>query len=208
MSTVSTSTRTTTTSLPPAPPPKRADARRNYERLLATAREVFAEEGADASLEEIARRAGVGIGTLYRHFPTRQALLEAVFQDEFEALRAEAAALLAAPDPGEALAGWLRAQLAHAAAYRGLSGSVMIAMLDEGTELSAALRAMHEAGADLLSHAQRAGAVRPDLDVSTLLKLVCAVGVATEQAPNAAEQGERLLGIVLDGLRVQPPAGR
>src|SRR3954452_2753784 len=89
--------------------PMRADARRNVERLLAVAKETFAERGADAPLEEIARRAGVGIGTLYRHFPTREALLEALLRDSFEPLRAEADRLLTSPSPGDALDAWLRA---------------------------------------------------------------------------------------------------
>src|SRR5215472_11381674 len=90
--------------------PMRADAQRNYARLLSAAMAAFTEHGADdTSLEEIARRAGVGIGTLYRHFPTRQALLEAVYRDQVEALRARADDLTGSDDPGEALAAWLRA---------------------------------------------------------------------------------------------------
>src|SRR6266852_1321868 len=86
----------------------RADAQRNYTRLLDAATAAFLEHGADdVSLEEIARRAGVGIGTLYRHFPTRQALLEAVYRDQAEALHARALELLSSPSPGEALATWL-----------------------------------------------------------------------------------------------------
>src|SRR5215472_6078720 len=92
------------------PRPMRADAQRNYARLLSAAMAAFTEHGADdTSLEEIARRAGVGIGTLYRHFPTRQALLEAVYRDQVEALRARADDLTGSDDPGEALAAWLRA---------------------------------------------------------------------------------------------------
>ena len=88
-------------------PPKRADARRNYEKLIEAARAAFADSGSQASLEEIARRAGVGIGTLYRHFPTRQALLEAVYVDEVEALSRSADELADLP-PWDALAEWLR----------------------------------------------------------------------------------------------------
>src|SRR6266702_4679594 len=90
--------------------PMRADARRNYQALLSAANAAFIEQGADdASLEEIARRAGVGIGTLYRHFPTRQALLEAVYRDQVEVMSARAEELLADAPPGEALVAWLRA---------------------------------------------------------------------------------------------------
>src|SRR5580692_8989983 len=98
---------TSTDMIPEAAPgpsrPLRADARRNYEKLLAAGRAAFTEEGSSASLEEIARRAGVGIGTLYRHFPTRQALLEAVYRDQVEAMRSRADELLAGGDPSDAL---------------------------------------------------------------------------------------------------------
>ena len=194
-----------TGTLAPPPPPMRADARRNYERLLRAADAAFVEHGAEASLEEIARRAGVGIGTLYRHFPTRQALLEAVFRDEFEAMRAEGDALLASASPGEALARWLRVVLDHTAAYRGLSASVMTAMRDERTELSASMKAVHAAGAALFERAQQAGAVRSDLDIAAVFNLVCAIGVATEQAPDGAAQADRLLSVVMDGLRHHAP---
>src|SRR5216683_1164509 len=97
----------------------RADARRNYERLLSAAAAAFATRGADdVSLEEIARRAGVGIGTLYRHFPTRQALLEAVYRDQVEALRARADELAEAESPGDALAEWLRAMVKFSSTKR------------------------------------------------------------------------------------------
>src|SRR5450432_1475305 len=90
--------------------PLRADAQRNQQRLVSAAMAAFTEHGADdASLEEIARRAGLGIGTLYRHFPTRQALLEAVYQDQIEALRVRADQLLESDSPADALASWLRA---------------------------------------------------------------------------------------------------
>src|SRR5215469_11182277 len=93
-------------------PPKRADARRNYDRLLAAATAAFAEYGADdVSLEEIARRAGAGIGTLYRHFPARGALLEAVYKDQVDGLDAVGAKLMTAESPSEALGEWLRAFL-------------------------------------------------------------------------------------------------
>ncbi len=101
--------------------PMRADARRNYERLVATATAAFAERGAEASLDDIARRAGVGSGTLYRHFPTRQALLEAVYRDQVEELCSQARELLASPSPGDAFATWLRAMASYMTTKRGLS---------------------------------------------------------------------------------------
>src|SRR5476651_696805 len=105
-------------------PPKRADARRNYEQLIEAARGVFAEAGSNASLEEIARRAGVGIGTLYRHFPTRQALLEAVYVDEVEAMARAAADLTELP-PWDALSQWLHQYVRFAATKRALNEALM-----------------------------------------------------------------------------------
>src|SRR6266702_3437058 len=106
------------------PRPMRADAQRNNARLLTAAATVFTEHGADdASLEEIARRAGVGIGTLYRHFPTRQALLEAVYRDQVEALRARAEELREAESPGDAFAEWLRATVEFGSTKRSLTRS-------------------------------------------------------------------------------------
>ena len=134
---------------------QRSDARRNSERVLDAARAVFAEDGPEACLEEIARRAEVGIGTLYRHYPTRQALLEAVFRDDVESARARADELLRADAPLDALTTWLRDQLAQASACRSLAASVMITMLDGSSDLPSPCEAMREAGAALLARARR-----------------------------------------------------
>src|SRR5882762_8237451 len=104
--------------------PLRADARRNYDLLIRAADLEFTAHGAAASLEEIARRARLGIGTLYRHFPTRDDLIAGLLEDRLQALIAAAARLARDPSPGAALAAWLRALLAHAASYRGLAGTV------------------------------------------------------------------------------------
>src|SRR5689334_18461894 len=146
----------------PAPRRMRADARHNYALLLTAAAAAFAEHGPDAPLDDIARRAGVGIGTLYRHFPTRYALLEAVFLDSIEALGAEAEELLDAPSPGDALATWLRSLLVHNLTQRGLKEALMMAA---GSELASSCKTqMRAAGAALLARAQQAGAVRPDIE--------------------------------------------
>src|SRR5580704_12784974 len=109
----------------PEPRPMRADAQRNYARLLEAASSAFVEHGADdVSLEEIARRAGVGIGTLYRHFPTRQALLEAVYRDQVESLNARAEQLPGEAPPEQALERWLRALMAFATTKKNLSSSL------------------------------------------------------------------------------------
>jgi AcrR family transcriptional regulator len=173
----------------------RADARRNYERLLAAAGAAFAERGADdVSLEEIARRAGVGIGTLYRHFPTRQALLEAVFRDQVDALEARVAELLQSDSPGTALAEWLAALMAFSKAKRSLT----TAMLDSEL-LSACKQILHGATDALLARAQQAGAVRADVRGADVARLTHAVGLAADMGQDPG-QAERMLALVLGGV--------
>lgn len=184
--------------------PLRADAQRNYERIVEEARVAFAAHGPDASLDEIARRAGVGPGTLYRHFPNRLALQDAVLRDGHEALRLLADELLQLPSPGEALTIWLRARLAHAVTGRALGAAVDIAMLRGGSARSAGCAAVNEAAAALLRRAQEAAAVRRDVDGTALLRLVDGIALATERAPNSAAEADRLLRVVIDGLRADP----
>ena len=146
-----------TTDLPARTPgPMRADARRNRDLLLSAALAAFTEHGADdVSLEEIARRAGVGIGTLYRHFPTRQDLLEAVYRDQVEALCARAADLLGEPSPADALATWLRAMIAFSTTKRSLVTS-MLATMDKTSEIfSACSTVIRQAVESLLVRARR-----------------------------------------------------
>jgi AcrR family transcriptional regulator len=199
----------TTTGTPPpsAPPPgpMRADARRNRERLLVAARSAFAENGADAPLDDIARRAGVGIGTLYRHFPTRLDLQEAVFRDQVEALCDGAGELLKSPDPGAALNLWLRNLTGYVATKRGLSAALMAALGKDSELVSSCTAQLKAAGTGLLRRAQQARAVRQEVDIGDLLRLVHAIVLATEQAPPDDGQRDRLLSLVLDGLRVQEP---
>jgi AcrR family transcriptional regulator len=188
-----------------APRPMRADAQRNYERLLSAAAAAFAEHGADdVSLEEIARRAGVGIGTLYRHFPTRQALLEAVYREQVEAVRAAAEEQLRSDAPGEALAAWLRVLVEFSSTKHSLT-TALLATMDKDSELlsscSAVLRGAAEA---LLARAQEAGAVRADVDAKDLIRLVHGVNLAAQYGPADVGQRDRMLGLVLDGLRPQP----
>ncbi len=185
--------------------PMRADARRNYERLLTEARTAFTERGTDASLEEIARRAGVGIGTLYRHFPHRTALMSAIFKDEVEALLARSRELLAAPQPCVALLEWLRAIVTHASTYRGLSRALMAAHGDDGSAMSRCSMPMLAAGSELLDRAQQAGAVRAGVDIADLMQLTNAIALAVEQSPDDPELADRLLTLTLQGLRARPP---
>ncbi|WP_320671183.1 TetR/AcrR family transcriptional regulator [Patulibacter defluvii] len=184
-------------------PPKRADARRNYEKLLAAAREAFADDGPDAKLDDIARRAGLGSGTLYRHFPTRQQLLEAVYIDEVEAMARAADELAARLPPWEALRDWLRDFVRFSATKRALA-TEMLTQVDRDAAVFAASRGtITRAGDALLGRAQEAGAVRPDARFLEVGRLIAAIGTATSEE----DEVERLLELVLDGLRYRPADG-
>ena len=174
---------------------------RNRARIVETASQVFALRGADASLEEIARGAGVGIGTLYRHFPTRDDLVEAVFHDRIDELEALADELLASDAPGDALATWLHAQLDQAATCRGLAAEAMLTMLAH-RDAPSPCESMRQAGAALLARAQAAGEVRDGVDIDDLVRMVQAVTLAAEESDDP-DTAERLFGFVLDGVRVR-----
>jgi AcrR family transcriptional regulator len=177
--------------------PKRADARRNYDKLIAAAREAFTERDRSASLEDIARRAGVGIGTLYRHFPTRADLIEAVYVEEVEALCRSAADLTDAP-PWDALVGWLHRFIGYVATKQALAEE-LFAVADRDAELFKSCRvAFYGAGEPLLRRAQEAGAVRPDVSIDDVVQMVG--GIAKIQATDPAIV-ERILSVALDGLR-------
>src|SRR5882724_9854909 len=140
--------------------PMRADARKNYDKLVAAARATFSEGGTSAPLENVAERAGVGIGTLYRHFPTRQALLEAVYVDEVEAMARAAAELTELP-PWDALSQWLHQYVGFAATKRALTEALLEAAPDSDVLLSCRT-AITGAGTALVERAQRAGVIRAD----------------------------------------------
>lgn len=184
----------------PSPRPMRADARRNHDRLLAEARTAFATHGTDASLEDIARRSGVGIGTLYRHFPHRDALMSAVFEDAVSDLLTRSRELLDAPQPCSALVTWLREIITHAGEYRGLSRALMSASGGDGSALSRCSTPMRSAGDALLVRAQQAGAVRADVSIGDLLQLTNAIALAAEATPDEPELADRLLSLTLRGI--------
>ncbi len=192
----------TDTARQPAPPlPKRADARRNHGKLLAAAREAFAESGTSTSLEEIARRAEVGIGTLYRNFPTRQALLEAVYVEEVEALCRSAADHADRP-PWEALVDWLHRFVGYMATKQALAQE-LLAYVDHDADVFQGCRTqLYAAGEPLLARAQEAGAVRPDANLPEIIQMVG--GIAKIQG-GEPEQIEHILDIALDGLRYRAP---
>jgi AcrR family transcriptional regulator len=187
--------------------PMRADARRNHERLLTAARLAFAAHGTTASLEDIARRADVGIGTLYRHFPNRQALLGAVFEDAVQELLARAREQLDAPQPCTALVIWLRDIITRASEYRGLAKALMTVSYadsrieEDASDLARCCAPIREAGTALLTRAQRAHAVRDDVSIGDLLQLTHAIALAAEETPDDPELADRLLTLTLRGLK-------
>src|SRR5579859_4271525 len=139
------------------PRPMRADAQRNYTRLLDAATAAFLEHGADdVSLEEIARRADVGIGTLYRHFPTRQALLEAVYRDQVEMLSARADELLESGDPADGLVAWLQALMTFSSTKRSLTTAMLATMSKESELMTACSKVIKDSAEALVARAQEA----------------------------------------------------
>jgi AcrR family transcriptional regulator len=168
--------------------------------ILATARAAVAERGGDIVLEEIARDAGVGIGTLYRHFPTRQDLLEAAFLDEALELRQYAEDLQSAPTPLDALIEWLRLQMDFGAHGRSMGAAVMNAKHTEGTEIQIACVTMREAGEVLLRRAQDAGDVRPDVEIVDVIRLMHGIVIANEQAPDQSRVNP-MFDVVIAGIR-------
>jgi AcrR family transcriptional regulator len=178
--------------------PMRADARRSRMKLLEAATAAFAENGADAPLEDIARRAGVGIGTLYRHFPTRLDLQAAVFRSQVQSVCATADDLIVNATPEQAFAGWVRVMAAYLATKRGLSKALIDALGRDSELISGCWKAMHDTAERLLTHAQETGVLRRDVTSNDVLRLVHGITMATEQSP---EDTDRLMALVLDGLR-------
>jgi AcrR family transcriptional regulator len=183
--------------------PKRADAQRNYDKVLAAAREAFAEGGESTSLEEIARRAGVGIGTLYRNFPNRQALLEALYVGEVEQICRLAADLDDAADPWEALSSWFERFVGYIATKQALA-SELFNYLDKDAPLFMSCRKLlFAAGEPLLKRAQESGAVRPDVSIGDVIQMVVGIAKIPTSEPG---QAEHIVRVALDGLRYRPQA--
>jgi AcrR family transcriptional regulator len=179
--------------------PKRADARRNYEALLTAAADAFTENGTAASLEDIARRAEVVIGTLYRHFPTRQALLEAVYIDEVEEMSAKANDL-GALEPWDALVTWLRQFVRYAATKRALADELLNSIDAEAPVFVACRAAITDAGDMLLQRAQASGDARKDTNFTDVGRMVAGIASIKTVDPG---QIDRILDMALDGLRAR-----
>jgi AcrR family transcriptional regulator len=183
----------------------RADAQRNYDRLLEEATQAFMVHGTEVALEDIARHAGVGIGTLYRHFPDRYTLMNAVFEQEVVKINERARELLDAPDPVDALTQWLRSVAVHSTIYRGLAKAIMSA---PDAKMPACKALLRSSGETLLRRAQDAGAVRTDTTIGDLLKLTNAIVLTAENNHDDKGLFGRLMALTVDGLRTREDAGR
>jgi AcrR family transcriptional regulator len=194
-------TDTPSEAVPAAAKPARADARRNRERLIATARERFARDGTDVSLADVAREAGVGVGTVYRHFPTHGDLVEAVYRDEVDRLSARGAELLRDKPPDEALVAWIEAFADFSAAKRGMKDALR-AVVASGSDVPAqARRDIVATLTALLDAGVAAGRVRDDVGPEEAL---AAIGAVWNLPGGDTEQARRVLRIVVDGLLTRP----
>ena len=187
--------------------PLRADAARNREKLLVAATEVFGEHGTEGSLEEIARRAGVGVGTLYRHFPTRACLVEQVYRHSVDEVCAAAPRLLEQLDPFEALSTWVDGFVAYVGRKKGMASALRASMGPESDAVFSDVHARLEGAASLLlGAAQEAGMARTDAEPLDILRSVSGMCMAAA-ASHDPERTKRVLALVLDGLRYGAPAG-
>ncbi|MFC1432564.1 TetR/AcrR family transcriptional regulator [Streptacidiphilus sp. N1-3] len=184
--------------------PLRADARRNRARLLEAAEQVFAEKGIGASTEEIARQAGVGIGTVFRHFPTKEALLKAVFLGRLARLGEEAAALAESQEPGPAFFAFFTHAVDQSSAKSVLVDALEAAGVNVEAAVSEVAGQLDAVIGGLLANAQRVGAVRADIGAEELKALLVGASRAVEQAGVDPGTRARTLAVLLDGLR--PPA--
>ncbi|MGB3307560.1 MAG: helix-turn-helix domain-containing protein [Thermomicrobiales bacterium] len=189
---------------PPSPRPMRADARRNYDRLVAQAHEVFVEQGVGASFEEIARRAGVGPGTLYRHFPTREALLSTVMESAFLAQHAYALELLERKDAAEALEDYARYWIRNTAIYKGLAMEAMKAAIEgDVSSMAASCMAVRADGDRILERAQASGKIRKDIEQKDIWRLLHGVVMAVKDTEIDQATARTMIDVILKGLRTE-----
>jgi AcrR family transcriptional regulator len=177
----------------------RSDGQKNFDAILAVALTAVAEEGANASLRDIARKAGVGLGTLYRHFPTREALLEALLRTNFDALTGRAAELETSVSPADALVSWIRETVILAHRFRGVTTAMMAAIEDPDSALHGSCVAMRAAGARLLARAQDRGRARTDVDGADLFALIAALAWLRDQ-PSHSPRADHILGVIASAL--------
>jgi AcrR family transcriptional regulator len=181
--------------------PMRADARENREKLLRAASEHFTAGGPDVSLEVVARTAGVGIGTLYRHFPTREALVEAVYRNEVDLLCAATETLLAERQPADALAEWMERFVAYAKTKRGLLSALKSVAASQSDLFPTTRERLLAAVGELLDAGIAAGQIRPDVSAEDVLTSMNAVWTIAAEGEQWAEQAVRVLRLLMDGLR-------
>ncbi|MGY0064259.1 TetR/AcrR family transcriptional regulator [Streptomyces sp. LZ34] len=181
----------------------RADARKNHDHLLAVAGAVITEQGAEASMRDIARRAGVGLATLLRHFPTREALLEALLRTSFDELTAKAGTLETSSSTEDALVSWLRDFVACAHNYRGVVALMVTAIEDTQSALHASCVTMRAAGTRLLARAQGEGMARTDIDGTDLFALAGSLAWLGDQ-PSLAPRVDHLFGVVVSAILTNP----
>ena len=193
----------------------RADARKNRDHLLAVAGTAITEQGVDVSLRDIARRADVGLATLLRHFPTREALLDALLRTSFDKLTAHAAELETSSSPEDAHVSWLRDCVAWTTEYRGVTVLMAAAIEDPESALHASCVTLRAAGARLLTRAQADGAARTDIDGTDLFALVAALAWLGDQ-PSLAPRADHLFDVVASAILTsagssdaagEPPSG-
>jgi AcrR family transcriptional regulator len=181
----------------------RADAVRNRQRVLDAAQTAFAEEGLAVPIDEIARRAGVGAGTVYRHFPTKVALYEAILLDHVERLTADATSRSLSPDAGDALFDFLTAMVERGSGNRALAEALAGAGVDVHAKLASTTRSLYDRLDDLLTAGQRNGAVRADVTPTEVRALLHAIHLAAERERGGPELAARLLAIMRDGLQAR-----
>ncbi|MCO6010655.1 TetR/AcrR family transcriptional regulator [Actinoallomurus purpureus] len=179
----------------------RADALRNRARVLEAAEAVFAEQGTTASTEQVARRAGVGVGTVFRHFPTKEVLLEAVFVAQLGRLATEADALMSAEDPGAAFFAFFARVVDHAATKNAFAAALAEAGVDVRATTAETGQELRRALGSLLDRAQEAGAVRRDIGLPEILTLLVGASQAAEHVGGDADVRARALAVIFDGLR-------
>lgn len=187
-----------------APAPLRADARRNRARVLKAAQEAFAVEGLAVPLDEIARRAGVGAGTVYRHFPTKEALFEVVMLGRVQDYVVAAREAATAQDPGGAFFDFIRSMINEGGMKKDLADALTGAGVDVAGALSEVTRELSAAIGALLARAQRAGAVRGDIGAAELMTIIASVFLAVRAQGGDAGQSELVIAVIMDGLRGGP----
>ncbi|WP_405143715.1 TetR/AcrR family transcriptional regulator [Sphaerisporangium sp. NBC_01403] len=189
------------------PRPLRADARRNRDRLLEVAVRAFSQDGPDVTLDAIAKAAGVGIGTLYRHFPTREALIEAAYRNELTRLCDAAAELLRTMPPDEATRTWMDHFVDYMTTKRGMADALRAVIASGGNPYEQSLDRLNAAVSMLLDAGAAAGTVRADIEPGDVIASLGGVSL-TAGEPAKRDQARRMLDLLMDGLRYRAAAAR